>query len=97
MKATRLGTDLLVEFTALDAHAFACAWPGCEITDAGWFRFAANGDLIDLDEDLPDAPETVAFSKDCQAWGLKRLAAVAAVERAEGNLAEARKRRRKIK
>lgn len=97
MKATRLGTDLLVEFTGLDAHDFASEWPGCEIEEAGWFRFDKNGNLIDIDEDLLDGPETVAFSEDCYAWGVKKLAADEAVARAEGNLAEALKQRRKIK
>ena len=66
------GSGYRVSFSREDAANFTKRWPCSTVQGPGWLEFAANGDLVDRGGKYSDAdgPEWVAFSQDCQAYGI---------------------------
>lgn len=70
------GDLFTVTYNANDCQKFNSQWPCSTVKGKGSFQFdKRNGDLVDATGTAltGDGSEWLAFSQDCQAYGMKKL------------------------
>lgn len=71
------GSFYTVSYSEIDSKDFSSRWPCSTVRGRGSFQFQrSNGDLIDATGTAAsgdDGADWVAFSQDCQQYGLKKL------------------------